>query len=232
MGIMDMGKVLISLLCLLSAFLCNPQQRPKELLLKEESGLSEAQAIPLNNTIGVVTLNKQAFNSDKSRGIQIFNKDGTLWYEIHFYSRGGGGKLASQSVDFRPLSLHLDYFVLALKCVGKEGSLLKVVVNEITGLTKFVNSKDELLKIETWENHILHLFAVSFNPLKNPLLDRPSGNAKPIRIPKDVFFHPSRIKGDWLMVRWDVIDKSGKIKYGWVKWRESNKLIVNFYYFA
>jgi hypothetical protein len=223
------------LACLLGLFLIvahTNHQRAEEGFLMEEPNQRQVSTVSIKNTIGVVTLNDKAPDPDKRQMIQFFNKDGTLWYEFSFYNDEGAGKPASTNVDFRPLSFHLDYFVLALKCIATDASRFEVVVNEATGLTKYLRKSDRALKLDTWEDHILRLFAVDFNRLKNPVLSAPSGNVISIRIPKDTFFHPVEIKGNWLKVRWDVTDEGKNTRYGWIKWKENSNLIIDFIYFA
>jgi hypothetical protein len=35
-----------------------------------------------------------------------------------------------------------------------------------------------------------------------------------------------------LRVRWDRADEGKETEYGWIKWKENNSLIIDFFYFA
>jgi len=189
----------------------------------------------LENTIGVITLNKKSHT--KARGLQFFNEDGSLWYEFSFYGDDADHSLDRAKIEFQPFSFHRDYFVLALKCVGKDANRFQVVVNESTRLTKFIRRRDENFKFQTWNEHILDLFAVGFNAANNPLRTRPGETGNAVQLPSDeVTFHPLQIKGNWLKVSWNVSDdrkgKDKKVRYGWVKWKQNSKLLVELFYFS
>jgi hypothetical protein len=189
----------------------------------------------LENAIGVITLNKKTYT--KARRLQFFNEDGSLWYEFSFSEDDADHSSDRAKVDFRPFSLHRDYFVLALKCVGENASRFQVVVNESTGLTKFISRHDNVLKFQTWREHVLELFAVGFDPANNPLRTRPGDSISAVRLPPgEVTFHPLQIKGNWLKVSWTVSDerkgKGHKVGYGWVKWKQNSKLLVELFYFS
>lgn len=110
--------------------------------------------------------------------IRFYNKDGSLWYEFTFYYDDSDGKFEYENDDFRPFSFHSDYFTLALKLVDEKAIFYEVVVNEDTKLKKYVKKADKNLKFETWEQHILHTFAIDFNELENPVRETPNGKIK------------------------------------------------------
>lgn len=189
----------------------------------------------LGNAIGVITLNKRTYT--KARKLQFFNEDGSLWYELSFYEEDANHKFDLAKVGFEPFSFHLDYFVLALKCVGKDDKRFEVVVNETTRLTKFIRRHDDNFRFQTWQEHILALFAVGFDPSNNPLRRGPGDHIRTVRLPFDnVTFHPVQIRGNWLKVRWNVSHESDnkvrKVAYGWVKWKQNTQLLVELFYFS
>ena len=186
----------------------------------------------LENTIGVITLNKKS--RTKARRLQFFNEDGSLWYEFSFYDDDADHSFDRVTTEFQPFSFHRDYFVLALKCVGKDANRFQVVVNESTRLTKFIRRRDDSFKFQTWKEHILDLFAVGFDPANNSLRTGPGENVSTLRLPSEgVTFHPLQIKGNWLKVSWNVADdRKGKDKYGWVKWKQNGELLIEFFYFS
>ncbi|HLA10929.1 MAG TPA: hypothetical protein VJ023_10075 [Pyrinomonadaceae bacterium] len=191
--------------------------------------------VTIENTIGVITLNEKTATS-RAEKFRFFNEDGSLWYEFSFYDDDNDLKFDQAKANFRPFAFHQDYFVLALKCVGQDASRFKVVVNEKTQLIRFIRKDDLVFKFQSWEEHILDLFAVSFDPIKNPLRIAPREPARAVRLPRDVMFHPRQVNGKWLKVSWNVTDegkgKVKKVEYGWVKWKESNKLLIERFYFS
>jgi hypothetical protein len=193
------------------------------------SGSTERNS--LKNTIGVITLNERSNN--KTRRLQFFNEDGSLWYEFSFYDDDGNGRFAQAKMEFQPFAFHRDYFVLALKCVGKDRNRFQVVVNESTGLTKFIERRDDTFKLQSWEQHILDLFAVGFDRSNNPLRKGPGKSLSTPPLPSDdATFQPVQINGIWLRVRWNISGKGNKVKYGWVKWKQDSELMVELFYFS
>jgi hypothetical protein len=235
---MSVAKVPVVLLALLSAIVNpDPFRQSRGLHASNSmvgSTLGEVKEISIENAIGVIALNKKTYN--RERRIQIFNDDGSLWYEFSFYDADPDRQVGQANADFQPFAFHPDYFVLALKCVGKDATRFKVVVNETTGLAKFIRRSDQALKFQTWREHILDLFAVGFDPSKNPLRIAPTERAKAIRLRADVIYHPLQMNGRWLKVSWSISgeqnDKGKKISYGWVKWKENNRLLLDLFYFS
>jgi hypothetical protein len=156
----------------------------------------------IKNTKGLIVLDKDRYG--KTDFIRFYNEDGSLWYEFTYYYDESDGKFEYANENFRAFAFHIEYFVLALKCVGEDKNRYEVIVNEETGLKKFVRKDDPTLKFETWEDHILKLFAVGFNREENPLREMPEGKVKTIELPKEVFFHPVEIKGEWLSIRLSI----------------------------
>ena len=189
----------------------------------------------IKNTIGLIVLNEHGYG--KEDFIHFYNEDGSLWYKFTYYFDESDGKFEYANDDFRPFAFHPSYFVLALKCVGKENGRYEVIVNEETGLRKYIKADDPALKLETWEEHILGVFAVTFNRVDNPLLDAPSGQVKEVALSNaEPFFHPVEIKGEWLKVKWESSEgmerKGPNYNSGWIKWKEGESLLVELFYFA
>ena len=182
----------------------------------------------IKNTKGLIVLSDRYGKNDF---IRFYNDDGSLWYEFTYYYAVGGGKFEAND-DFLPFAFHPDYFSLALKCTGEDSNRYQVIVNEETGLKKFVKKDDAALRFQSWEDHIKGAFAVKFDHVENPLRESPEGKVKNADLPEDATFHPVQVNGDWLKVRWDSSKKSGSAQVGWIKWKENEKLLIELYYFA
>lgn len=185
----------------------------------------------IEKTIGVVSLNPTGYK--KNSKLRFFNKDGSLWYQYSF--SGDAGVPSSARADFKPFALHPDYFLLALKCVKRSVDRWEVIVNEATGLTKFVRVGDRNLEFQTWGHHILKVFAVDFDRSLNPLRTAPSGRGKTIRLAGKIIFRPVQIRGNWLKVRAEfpenIRPQSGG-RTGWVQWRDAKNLLIEPFYFS
>lgn len=188
---------------------------------------AKAQVSQINNSSGLIVLSE---NYNKKDFIQFYNQDGSLWHKFSFYYDDSNGKFDYDNEDFKPFAFHVDYFVLALKCVKKQANRYEVVVNERTGLKKFVNANDPTLRFETWEDHILKLFSISFDQTENPMLETLQGQMKNVVLP-NMPFHPIKVKGEWLKIKWDTPNET-KSDVGWIRWKNGGKLLIEFFYIS
>jgi hypothetical protein len=186
----------------------------------------------IENTIGVVVLDKFV----KGDFVRFYNRDESLWYEFSYFYDDSDGKFDYANNDFRPFAFHVDYFILVLTCTNKSSRVLEVIVNEETGMTKYVKADDPVLKFETWDALVLSVFAVDFDKKANPLRGAPNGEVMKIALPGEIFFRPVEIDGDWLRVRWDLKDAKSKAagthSDGWVRWKHDGVLLIDFYFFS
>jgi hypothetical protein len=167
-------------------------------------------------TAGVVQLKESAEGV-----LKICNSDGTVWHRIDLAK--------DDRIDqyVKPFSIKLDYQNLVFRCIGDMGDYYKVIVNEGTGLIKYIRHDDLHFSFSSWDKHVLSVFSVGFDPKKNPLKKMPAGDAATIPFVKDEFYLPVEIKGDWLKVKWGDV---GKQEYGWIKWRSRHLLRVELFY--
>jgi hypothetical protein len=183
---------------------------------------------------GLIVLSEEG---EKSKDfIHFYNEEGSLWYEFTFYYEDKDGKFEYENSEFRVFAFHPDYHVLALKLVSEDSNRYQVIVNEETGLIKYVKKTDKNLKFETLEEYVLSMFAVGFNEKENPIIESPKGKTKKtITYKKDnVFFFPIEIKGEWLKIKWDIKDNPNKYvsDFGWIRWRNKDKLLIELFNFA
>lgn len=168
--------------------------------------------------------------------LRFYNEDGSFWYEFTFYYDDSDGKFEYENSEFRPYAFHPDYFLLALKYVDEDASRFKVVVNEEKGLVKYVNKADKNLQFQTWEAHIFKAFSIEFDEKENPLREMPDGKIKKFDYSKHQIFSPVEIQGEWLKVDWKTesdLDKNQlKTDFGWIRWKQNEKLLINLFYFA
>lgn len=198
---------------------------------------SQRESTSMGNSIGVIILNDKRQGNSKEI-VRLFNKDGSLWYSFSFYD-DSDIKFDGSNTDFNPFAFHQDNFLLVFKCVGVVGEWYQVIVNENSGLRKFVKKDDPLFTFQKWEDHIINLFAVGVDGSTNPVLSRPE-NGERVQVPKGVNFYPDRIDGVWLRIRWDESEseeanntnrKQG-MRYGWIRWKDGNNIIIELFYFA
>ena len=186
----------------------------------------------IKNTKGVVVLGQFR----KGDFVRLYNRDGTLWYEFTYFYDDSDGKFEYANDDFKPFAFHQDYFLLVLKCTESNDKLFEVIVNEETGLRKYVRANDPVFKFETWPELVLSTFAVNFEKKTNPVLEAPEGQMKEGLFPKDITLRPIEIQGDWLRIEWQTDQRqrsrNNKNATGWVRWKEDGNLLVELYFFA
>lgn len=186
----------------------------------------------IRNTKGVLVLGQFR----KGDFVRFYNQDETLWYEFTYFYDDSDGKFEYTNDKFRPFAFHPDYFLLVLKCTEANDKFFEVIVNEETGLKKYVRANDPVFKFETWPELILSTSAVNFERKLNPVLEAPTGQIQKGLFPKDITFRPIEIRGDWLKIEWQTEQRpqsrNNKHATGWVRWKEDGRLLIELYFFA
>lgn len=161
------------------------------------------ESAKIEGTIGIVTTNESYQFGEK---IFILNKD---------------------KQPIQPIVIKEEYQILALRCLSEDDNYYEVELpNKEIG---YLEKHQKIIKFQTWEEHILSLFSVGFNYDENIIKTSPNNESESIRYESDEFYHPSQIKEEWLQVKWG---SEGSWNYGWIKWREKEKLLIELFYFA
>lgn len=205
-----------------------PQQDPSSRFRRE-----------IGDSKGLIVLTDKYGEEDT---VKIYDKGGPVWYEFSYYDESAFDELESINTDFKPFAFHPDYLLLAMRVVGEDSALWEVVVNEESDLRKFVRKDDENLAYESFEDHILTVYAVDFDQKTNPLRSEPGGQPLEGDFSKVPIFKPSKTDGDWLEVTFGdpaegVTDANsiGTVREparGWIRWREGNLLRIALFYIA
>ncbi len=191
----------------------------------------------IKNTIGLLTLSDKypSFNEkkDKNDFIRIYNEDGSLWYEFTFYYDNEiNGWNKYQNDNFNAFAFIPDYFLLTLRCIGKDENRYKVIVNEETGLKKYVNKNDKNLKLENWNEHFLKTFSIDLDEKKNAVFETPGGKEIKVNVGQIERFEAVEVKGDWLKVEWEIPNINEEYKSGWIRWQQDGILLIDWFYIS
>ena len=194
----------------------------KKLSLKE----SQIDTYDLKNTLGLLGTKDRSPKKDEF--IRIYNKDGSLWFEFSLHDAERTQQLIEENENFRPFRYQADADWFYFNCVGQDDRYYHVIVNDDSALIKFVKKDDPMLSLGTWEEYILNCFTVEFDSNHNPLHEAPNGKrSQTVDVSKSVYFHPEKIEGDWLKVRWhENNDDEQPAKFGWIKWKIDQKLVL------
>ncbi|OFY63020.1 MAG: hypothetical protein A3H98_10685 [Bacteroidetes bacterium RIFCSPLOWO2_02_FULL_36_8] len=179
----------------------------------------------IGDSIGLIVLKDNYCEKDT---IKIYNEDGSLWYKFTYYYDDSDGKFDYPNDEFQPRGFKPDYFVLAMEVVIEDKYGYQVFVNKKIDLKKRIK-KETFLQFLTWEEYVLKAFAVRFNNAKNPIHKTSEDESETIIYKQDNFYHPVKVKDEWLQIKWG---EENNWSYGWIKWREENRLLIEIYLFA
>jgi len=172
--------------------------------------------------------------------IVIYNQDGSIWMKFDYdfenklqnkenYTFEDIKKLYKWNDEFNPYAFHIEYSLLMFKCTGEDKDKFKVVVNERTGLEKYIR-KDKFWILRDWQDHLIHSVAsIDFDIKTNPIKTSPDDEKEHVKVGADIdpVIQPIEIIGDWLKIKYWENDIE---KAGWIKWKINNQIIVTLYY--
>ncbi len=135
---------------------------------------------------------------------------------------------------FKPEGLWLDYSIFVIRVDTVIGKWFKVFVNNEKGTTLWTLT-DPVKKFVKWQTFLVkETTAINKHPEFNiEIKVSPSENSSSIKkIEKTDCFEALEIKGDWLRIRTnstlDCNESKKTIKSGWIRWRQNNRLTINY----
>lgn len=130
-----------------------------------------------------------------------------------------------------PWAYKTDYGNLVFRVLAQYKNYYQVISDEEKTRIAFLKKDDPAMIFQTWDQHILQTFTVEFDEQSNPIRKQPDSNAAVIKVNMDIEnnFHPVTIQNEWMQVEWG--DGSVENK-GWIRWKEGNKRIIEFYYLS
>jgi hypothetical protein len=214
----------------------NKSQESKDASDKKEIDDNDKKPISIKNNLGLISLSDRYPESDdkkdKTDFIKFYNADGSLWYEFTFYYDDSDGKFEYKNDNFRAFAFHPDHFLLSVRCVGEDKDRYQVIVNEETGLKKYVSKNEKNLMLESFGKHLLKTFSIDLEKEKNKIFETRNGKELKLDFEKIDRFEAVEVKGDWLKVKWELPDRKEEYKSGWVRWKENEIILIDWFYFA
>lgn len=181
------------------------------------------------NFDGKTTLQFYSIPTDKEpkRIIQFFNDKTINSWNIRDLKR--------HKSWLKPEVLWLDYSYFVFRCLTVKDNWLKVMVNNETGEALWIK-KSNLTTFKYWENYLKEMFGVARLPKEQQKIrSLPTDNSKEIIYQGQDCFQVKSMKGDWIEIfTADYCDESytdnkTKIKSGWIKWKQKNKLLIDYF---
>jgi len=175
------------------------------------------------------TLHFYSTPSDKEpkRTIQFFNDQTINSWNIR--------DLDKHKEWLKPEILWLDYSQFVFRCLTAKDNWLEVMVNNETEETLWLK-KSDLTTFSDWENYLKEMLEVARLPdQQQKIRSLPTDNSEEIIYHGQDCFQVKSMKGDWIEIfTADYCDESyteskTKIKSGWIKWRQGNKLLIEYF---
>ncbi len=134
-----------------------------------------------------------------------------------------------------PEVLWLDYSSFVFRCLTVKDNWLKVIVNNLTAETLWLKRSD-LTTFENWETYLKGMFGVTRLPdEEQKIRSLPTDNSEEIKYQGQDCFQVKSMKGDWIEIFTaeycddSYTDSKTKIKSGWIKWRQGNTLLIDYF---
>ncbi|MBK6731468.1 MAG: hypothetical protein IPG60_11080 [Bacteroidetes bacterium] len=125
-----------------------------------------------------------------------------------------------------PAHMKMDYGLLLFKIISITKNFIEIEVNASLEQTAWVSR--EVCNIMLWPEFMLNVYSVEImDTIQNPLRVVPFSHGSQLMYHAYSILQPVQIKGDWMQVI--LYDGNlNKLDEGWIRWRENNKLLVNY----
>lgn len=143
--------------------------------------------------------------------------------------------LGKQKEWLKPEVLWLDYSAFTFRCLTRTDNWFEIIVNNENGKDYWLKQTEET-KLKNWEEYLTDMFGVarlSSSPQK--IRTEPDEDSQEIEYQGMDCFVVKSMKGDWIEITTpdycdeNFTDSKTPIKSGWIKWRNGNNLIINYF---
>ena len=211
----------------------NPVEQNQKILEEvEKDEPPKTEYRDISESLGLIEVTDIGFR--KGETVRFYNQDESLWNEFDVFDENDDGKVyenLTQNKDFRPFRYDTESYHFYFDWTGENKLYYQVVVNEEAKLKKFVKKDDPHFKADSWKSYVLNCFAVEFDEQKNPLHKEINGQIIK-NLDKSLSFQPKEIRGNWLKVKpFDLnkVNDENNSDFGWIIWKEDNKIVINFF---
>lgn len=143
--------------------------------------------------------------------------------------------LEKQKEWLKPELLWLDYSAFTFRSLTRTDKWFEVIVNNETGKSYWIENT-ELTEFKNWEEYLKNMIGVArLHDFKQKIRTKPTESAEEIKYEGTDCFVVKSMKGDWIEIKTpDYCDENFKdnktaIKSGWIKWKQGNKLIIEYF---
>jgi len=134
---------------------------------------------------------------------------------------------------FKPEQLFFEYDIFLMRVDTVAGNWYKVQVNSTSGATLWIRA-DTAKKFINWKTFLLkEISAVDKGDFNLDIKTTPSDKATTIKkIETTDCFQVLDVKGDWIKVKtnkeMECSESKKPVASGWIRWRQNNRLTVNY----
>lgn len=173
----------------------------------------------------VIDFYEKPTDKDYFKRIEFFDDKETNSWSIK--------NLEAERAWLKPEMIWLDYSQFNFRCKSTTTDWLQLVVNNESGLTLWIK-RTKTTSYLTWEDYLKNASLVErLNESKQKIRRIPDNSGEEIRYEGQDCFQVKSLKGDWIEIftpdHCDEVDPKNKVKSGWIKWRDRNKLIIDYY---
>lgn len=170
-------------------------------------------------TMGVCRLQQGNFE----KFVLLYNENGEITDTISLQNES--------EPALHPWANKTDYGILVFRVIKQHKNYYKVIADEDKQRIAYLKKDDPVMEFQTWDQHILKTFSIEFDEKENPLRKQPDAQSAAITIKDDgdIVFHPVTIQDEWMQVEWGNGSAANK---GWIRWKNGNKRLVEFYYLS
>ena len=196
---------------------------------------------------GLIIFNPSDINLKKD--FEILNEDNTLYATINFsldkiIIKGQHFSLEQFANDdslrneygFFPKAFFPDQTIFQFEYINLINNVAEIYINKELGKKKKIKLKGDLFKAESWKEHLIGCM-IDFNCEINPIRATMHDNSNSLGYEnsgENYIFVISEIVGDWIKIECaDICEfpcNSGNKYDGWIKWKNSNKLLIQLLY--
>lgn len=157
--------------------------------------------------------------------IEFFNDKSINSWNIH--------GLDKQKEWLKPEVLLLDYSSFIFRCKTQTNDWFEVFVNNENDKSLWLK-KSELTKFLSWETYLQKMFGVArLSNQSQKIRKQPNDNSEEIKYSGHDCFQVKSMNEDWIEIftadYCDNNDSKTKIKSGWLKWRQGNRLLIEYF---
>ncbi|CAM1346133.1 hypothetical protein [Tenacibaculum crassostreae] len=207
------------------------------------SSITDAQQETLVKPLGIGKVKLQIEDIIYSKTIkqyelEFFEKEDCLnsSNKVEFkWNKNGLGYMEVLNSDFIKIKdWHVEepYFIVNFICLEKNSKGYKIIVNEETNESRWIK-KSPKMEFQPWSDFLRNLYCVEQIDINsNPLLNKVNG--KPINKEKQCW-KVLKISEEWILVNNQTDEplpnneKPLKEIKGWIKWRNKNGLLIDYY---